>query len=369
MLILLYGLTISSFLFLKEKKHNWIIFALILCFFLWSINGQYTDFKGYYEIFERINNSGSNAVGATPGWFILCRLFGILGFNYYGMSLVLAFLSCFLLHRLFVNFDVNENVIWSILFIFPLLINGIQIRFFFTMAIVAYCLKFLIFKSNLALLKFTVGILIATAIHSASAVFFIAILIMLYEHHRKKFNIGLTIIITIGMLAGVQFIPLVAKAFLTPSQYSRYISNSYTVSSLKWVIAIVVCWLISVFIIKFLFLIVPVELKRQMKKEGSLIIYKRILRIVCILGLTLPLLIFDRNYHRYIQLGYILDALCIGIYWNKSGMKTRENLTEKILLFLCLVLVLMPAIYSFECVPVNAVAPLFKIIGFPCLLR
>lgn len=369
MLILLYVITIIMSLIIKDKKSNWMIYAGTLCLLLWTSKGTYADFVGYYDIFERINVTGFNVVGATPGWFILCRLFGILGFNYYGMSLILTFVACLLLHKLFSKFDANENVIWAVMLVFPLLINGIQIRFFFAMAIVTFGLKYLIFNNKFALLKYSICVLLASTIHSAAIIFIILILVLLYEKFRIKTNIVITVFVFGATVVGVRVVPLLAKIFLHQSQYDRYIANSYTRTSFKWTFAIVFCWMITLFLFKTINLITPIEIRKEYRELKYDIIYKRLLTILFLLGLTLPLLVYDRNFHRFIQLGYIIDAITFGIYWKYMGLKKYNYAGIRWKAFILFVLFFIPAIYSFEFVPVNAIAPLFKIVGFPSIFR
>ena len=368
MLILIYVITIALSLFSKNRKQNWAAYAIVLCLLLWTSNGTYTDFEGYYDIFEKINIAGINLVGASPGWFLLCRMFGMIGLNYYGMSLALAFASCLLLHSFFSKFDANENVIWAALYIFPLLINGIQVRFFFAMSIVTYGLKFLIFDHKFSWLKFCTCVLIATSIHSAAAIFVILILALVYEKFSFRQSTLITIFVLALTLVGVQMVPKLAKAYLYKSQYDRYIANSYTTTSFKWTFAIVICWLITLLLFKLLICITPMEERQQYKEIKYDIVFKRIRTILFLLALTLPLLIYDRNFHRFIQLGYILDALALGIYWKHAGKKCNGK-TERLLAYIIFSALLIPAIYSYEFIPVSAIAPLFEIVGFPSIFR
>ena len=382
MLIALYILTIVLSPFFKRKKWNWVFYAIVLCIMFWSSNGTYTDFEGYYQIFERINSTGINIVGASPGWFALCMFFGRIGLNYFGMSIALLFFSCFLMHRLFSIFETNENITWAALLVFPILINGIQIRFFLAMAIVTYCLKYLLFDNKVPLIKFLLGVAIATSIHTASVIFIICVLVLLYERHKFKTNVLITILLCALILVGVAFVPTIAKKFLNAWQYSRYISDSTSESSIKWVGAITVCWFAAIAIFQMMKLTKgwhnkTILNRNVMVEEGGKIpdkndyeiTFKRIFRIIYLLGLTLPLLIFDRNYHRYIQLGYILDAMCLGIYWYRASGGNKIIKLERWLVIICFFIALIPAIYSYEFVPVNAIAPLFEYVKFPSILR
>lgn len=366
MLILVYIAIIILSLLTRNKKWNWIIYALVLCLLLWTSDGTYTDFKGYYDIFERINAARINVVGATPGWFLLCRFFGVVRLNYYGMSLALAFISCFLLHKLFLEFEANENIIWSALCIFPLLINGIQVRFFFAMSIVTYGLKFLIFNHKFAWVKFCACVLIATSVHSAAAIFIILILALIYEKFSFRQNMLITIFVLMFTFIEVQIIPKLAKVYLYQSQYERYITNSHTTTSFKWTLAIIICWLMTLLLFEILICISPIESWKRYKEIRYNIIFKRIRIILFLLGLTLPLLIYDRNFHRFIQLGYILDAVALGIYW-KSAKNKYDSRIKRLSVYVLFAVLLIPAIYSYEFVPVNAIAPLFQIIGFPSI--
>lgn len=370
MLIIPYVMTIIMSMYTKNKKYNWGIYTFILCFLLWTSKGTYTDFEGYYNIFERINATGTNSVGATPGWFLLCRLCGMAGFNYYGMSLVLTFLSCLLLHKLFSKFEANENIIWAVMLVFPLLINGIQIRFFLAMSIITFGLKYLIFDNKFAIIKFCICVIVATTIHSAAAIFIVIILALIYEKFSTKTNILITIIFFAMTVVGVWLVPKIAKVYLYQSQYDRYIANSYTTTSLKWTLAIIVCWLITLFLLKIINFITPTDIRKKYSEMGYSVVHKRMFNITFLLGLTLPLLIYDRNFHRFIQLGYIIDAIALGIFWEHVRFKkNNSNISGKRLAYILFLIFLIPAVYSFEFIPFNTIAPLFKITGFPSIFR
>ena len=392
MLFLVYVIAVLLFTILKRKKNTWFIYAIFAGFLVWTCDGTQSDFEGYYDIFERINNTGENLVGAGLGWFWLCRFFGSIGLNYHGMVLVLVLASCYLLHSLFLKFDLNENVTWTALLIFPLLINCIQIRFFFAMAIILYFLKYLLFESKYSLIIYSVGVLIATSVHTGAAIFSICILIILYEHHSKKTNFLITCFIGIVAVVCVCLGPRFAKGFLRASQYSRYIEDSISKSSVKWCVAIIICWLISMVIFKYIGysqawkrskevsyglnkekrkLFRTIRIKKYYKEEEKKysLVYVRIQRIIYLLGLTIPLLIFDRNFYRYIQMGYILDALCLGIYWRYASKGTHEENDSKWKVLICYGLAMLPAIYSITLTPVNVTEPLFTYYGLPSIFR
>lgn len=372
MLIAIYITTIVLSMATKSRKWNWIFYALVLCLLLWTSNGTYSDFDGYYFIFERINDTQTNLVGATLGWFWLCRIAGEVGLNYYGMSLLLTIAACFFLHELFSKFDANENIIWAAIFVFPLLINGIQIRFFLSISIVAFGLGFLIFDNKFSMLKFIACVLIATSIHSAAAIFAVLTLVLIYEKLRPKENVLFTVLVLIGTIVGVRIIPGLAKAYLYQSQYDRYIANSSTTTSIKWTASIVVCWICTILIFDLLIRITSIECRKKYKEIGYDIVFKRVRTILFLLGLTLPLLSFDRNFHRFIQLGYILDAIALGIYWKNVRSEqfgTEVMKRKRLIAFAVYIIMMVPAIYSYQFIPSNMIAPLFRMVGFPTIFR
>ena len=65
--------------------------------------------------------------------------------------------------------------------------------------------------------------------------------------------------------------------------------------------------------------------------------------IVCFLGITIPFLVFDSNFHRFIELGFVMIYILFSRCWKYS----KINIRNKMLLMLILMVIIVFSTYVY----------------------
>jgi hypothetical protein len=104
----------------KEGKHGLKISFILIFFFLAFRYDFGNDYMGYYQDFLDVNryqsiNYFDIAFHYEPGWLLLCRIFGKIGF--FGLVIFLAFINCAVYYR-FITRYVPIKYYWLAVFIY-----------------------------------------------------------------------------------------------------------------------------------------------------------------------------------------------------------------------------------------------------------
>lgn len=339
MLSILYLIIVFYLLFFrKSQKFSWLIAALLIAFLsITTIN--YADLNNYGPVFDYCNSSAFQfSLNPTElVWAILCKIFYGLGFNYRGMIIILVIINYFLLHVACKNIKCNENKFFGLFLIFPAIIQLVQLKFFTAISIVVLAYTILLKNRNRKnILVFILLVLLAFLIHSSVIVF----MILLFARNKKingKILLPISVTMTLLVSLNLNIIVKYSKYFISTRQYERYVENTLTPSSLQWIFAIVIIWLIcyisSVIVRKY------VKKDRLIEENSN---YEINNNAIILMALTLPLLILDRNMHRFLEMGYIILIFTIGmIFYNKIATK------NKVLIVVCATILLTITMYVY----------------------
>lgn len=315
MLIILYIILILYILFIKKnEKLTWLLAATMMAFL--SITSEtYADLNNYIPLYKFVNtvdiSIGMKSTGI--GWLLLNRFFNFLGFNYRGFVFVMLYVNYYLMHFSVKKLRANENMYFGLFLLFPSLIQLVQFKFFTAFCIVFLGFSFLVTSEKFPRIKYIISIIIASFIHTSSLMFILLILIKLKRYNRKVFayiSLILTIFIVLFLNAIVAFISRYLNANLT----NRYFTDSITRSSTSWIIAIVLVWLFLFLVSQYIMSKREFRTQLNVSKEGMFSIANYCTMTIEVLLMTLPFLLLDRNFHRFLEFGYSSLYLILGIY-------------------------------------------------------
>lgn len=340
------------------KRAYWILVGLVLA--LISISTKtYTDVDIYTNVFEWTNAGKTNY--DTIGWCLLCRLFYWLGFNYRGMIPVIIVFSVFLISRACRKIDVDEDKTLALMMVFPGLMHVIQLKFFLAFSIIIYATTFLQRNERNNIPKYLVGILLASMIHSGSIFCLLYLLVILFERINVQKAILYTISGLVIVIVSLKMIPAIAAKFLSEQDLVRYFTGAVEVSSFKWIVEITLSWLFMVCIAWIL-----IRAGRIINKgpNATSLFISRSFTIVCLNGLILPLLIYDQNFHRFIEIEYMIGYELLLFCFKE---KMIEKKTNRYIIICILMIALLYCIRYF--VIFDRVMPMFLFDGFTQILR
>lgn len=222
MVYLLFSICFILGLFFRKNKFIQVIMIVYIYIIMaFNINNpDYTNYSsGYYFI----------GIGEYTGWIkdygylFLVEIANKVGLDY-SEFLIVFFAVCTVLLVKIVNlYSSSPNAVLSMLMLYPLFINIIQIRLFLAILIVLFAIQYLNEYKFSNLLKYLFALVLATSLH-LSAVFF-SCLMMLYI--RKKIYF-LVLLFTI-LLVGILFFPVILNVInsFTEGKLDGYMESNY----------------------------------------------------------------------------------------------------------------------------------------------
>lgn len=367
-LILIYIFVIIILFVRKNEKYSWLIASSVLA--LLSITSYvYPDLVNYATAFNVYNSSpGMITMGLTNNflWAYLCRFFGLLGFNYRGMVFVLIFVNFFLMDIALKKFGCNRNKFFALFLIFPAIIQLIQFRYFTSTTLIFLSYSFFVDNEKRSNVISVILFLIAIFIHVASGLY---ILIYFCKQKRidKKVLLILVVFFSLLFLTNMNSFINIAVRYLSAGQVLRYITNSPTRSSKSWILTILLIWLLCYSISTYLRNSI---LKRKIYINTLESDYKRIDNLavyfntaILLLLLTTPLLSLDRNYHRYLEMAFMLLYVLVSFVF-----KNRTLTATKLIFYSSLLVIVVFTMFVYTSYT-NVLIPVFSFDGFQNLLR
>ena len=364
MLILLFILIVLYGCFSKNNNKYWLICALLLSVLV-NTSSFYADFQGYNYIYDYVNEGrfGQNFISGGPYlWYTLCFIFGRIGLSYRGMIIILIFVSMFLINYRIKKFKINTNLFWALFIIFPGIIQCVQLRFFFGTSIVFSGLIPFLNNEKGSLVKFLICVFISYFVHSSCLIFLIFLSFLLFKKYGYKKIFVISIGIFLIMFFTLQkFIPSIVINFISSNKFDRYFgSSSSSFSSLRFV-KILFMWSICHFIGMFILNKINKNLKDD---EVTLNFSNNVQKTITFFIITLFFLVFDGNFHRFIEIAYMFFYINLSFYRNYIKMNRVS--------YFCFIIIVLSiaslAIISYA--PSETVLkPLFRYDGFNSIFR
>lgn len=375
MLLVIYGLVILVALLFKVPKFYWLVCAGCLCLLVNTTN-TYADLYNYTNIFDDIGLYGEiqneeGLQGFIPlGWQAICLILYNLGFSYRGMIVLMIILSCFLIHCFVSRFNTSEGKFWALFMLFPSLVQCVQLRFFVASSIVFYFLQFLFIggKNKRGILIYILGVFLAFLIHSSMIVFLGFIIVPFLDKLKYKTMIICALIICVitSLVRNRLASTISLLGIISESRMDRYIYDQEHVAESGGIFRIALLYIMSVAFSLFF----TNQTHRPILRESTTLddnntsVIKSMNCFVLLMVFTLPLLLFDGSFFRFIEIGYCM-SYCLGAwYWMRSEKPLKEKLL--ITLLFCLPIAYAMRIYY---IADTFLYPFFEFYGFHSIFR
>lgn len=355
----LYTLVLVSAAF---SKGRWITpaVALLLCI-LTVTTDDYADLTGYVNYYDIVQSGGtpSGMMDLPVGWLLLNRIVAATGLSVRGFICVVLVLCVLLTARFFRRVGCGRNLQWCLFLLFPALVQCVQLRFFLGFSIVLVSFIGIANDEKFGISRFVIGVLLAFAIHSSMLVFLVLTPAgKLGGLERKK---GVFVVLALAVLAYlcVGYVPNIAAGLLSDAKYERYFASDISVTTASWFLKILLVWASA---LGLSYACVRVLNGGRGDFAGN----KRSTTLffaVALTGVTLPLLQFDSNFHRFIEMGFMFSYVLFSHLWQSDEVPS----TNKLFLLLCFFVFGAIAAYVYE--PYETVIePLLSYDGFHSLL-
>lgn len=359
MLIVPYVIVIFYILFFKRtEKSTWVLAASLMAF-LSATSTSYADLINYVPLFEYVNYVELPVAAQTTGviWACLNKLFYFLGFNYRGMVVVMLFLDYYLMHNAVRRLGGNENLYFGLFLIFPSIIQLVQFKFFTAFCVVFVGYSILVTSEKLSRVKYLGFIAIAFLIHTSCVMFLLLLLVKMKHYDRKRFVL-ITAGLTLFMVIFLNPIVSIVSRYLNPRLSARYLTDSITPSSLTWIVLIFIVWLVSYILSSYLLSNRAFEGTTITSDDSSFYVANYNGMAIEILLLTLPFLLLDSNYHRFLEMGYSILFVVAGMYI------TPPRYSRNKMIFILVLMVLLVIISYIYCPYETVLKPVFMFDGF-----
>ncbi|MEV5029138.1 EpsG family protein [Paenibacillus sp. LPE1-1-1.1] len=329
------------FKFLKQIS---LLFVLMFLVF----NTDNPDFQIYNEIFEFNDPNGI----ADIGFIMIIKLIKYLGGDSYRIILIIQALLLFITFSRFSKYIKNINFVILLYFIFPYIMDVIQVRNNLMFFLVLNALIEYIHNKKVKSLIF---LIFATMLHSFGFVFFIVFFVIElfvsrsvrigerldshkigYQNNKVFYNIIITLGI-INIIAGRSFVDLILNKF--PIEFVRVKIQYYYADSLN--LGTLFSWSLLLIVDIIIFYNLIKRKEQQLNKSNNIkmitILYFFLFTGILLLGCMLYLFEFNRFYRGLFIVKYLLYG-CIEKYLNE-----KEKLFMRA--YLILTSVLMAVIY------------------------
>jgi len=203
------GILVFAGLIRKNSK-SIAMFMLILLWVLYGWNTDNADYMNYNAGYYYNADSPIN-YSYQIGFQLLSKLLYKLGLEYSGFLIVISMMGLILITSTIRRYTKNVAFVLAMYFIFPFMLDVVQVKNFLAMAIVVFALRFLIEKRRMGRFKYIFFIVLASTFHYV-ALFYLVFLLKEIWNVKKLTYYSITIA-TVGVaISYTDLIPrLVAK--------------------------------------------------------------------------------------------------------------------------------------------------------------
>lgn len=353
--IILYGLL------LKNKKKFWLLCLIFYIIMILTTKGQadYVNYENYYNLL----NSGAveiSYMGMSVLWGKLCLLCGKLNLTYTGMSIIVIIISMILIHYRIKKIKFSENLFWAFYLIFPGLIQCIQLRFFLGTSVVFWGLIPFLKKEPKSIIVFCISVFIAYFIHSSCLIFLIFLFLPLFDKYGNRKTLFFAFVCFAVMFIGKEYFIKIIENIIPVTKFERYFMSDVSQTTLSWFIKILIVWSISYIGAKYFYLQINKKNIQDENKEFLL----RCLNAISLLLITTFFLIYDSNFHRFLEIGYMLFYIIFAYYFSNYKIENRMRACTILLIIILLCLI------TYNYTPIETVIkPFFTYSGVNSIFR
>ena len=332
--IVFLGITLYG-LILKNKKNFWLLCLGFYLIMILTTKGQadYISYENYYNLL----NAGDveiSYMGMSIFWGKLCLLCGKLNLTYTGMALIVISISMILIHSRIKKIKCCENLFWAFYLIFPGLIQCIQLRFFLATSVVFWGLIPFLKKEPNSIIVFCVSVITAYFIHSSCLIFFFFFFFLFFVKIGISNLLFFVFVCFVVMFIGKEYFIKIIQNIIPLAKFERYFMSDISQTTISWFIKILIVWFISYIGARYFYLQISKKNIQDENKEFLL----RCVNAISLLLITTFFLIYDSNFHRFLEIGYMLFYIIFAYYFSnyKIENKMRVFTISFIFILLCL---------------------------------
>lgn len=332
---MMYCITVMLSIVCMVKKNSKAIFFLFFLFmwimFAWSFgNADYFAYLSSYNNLSFFNNLAE----ATKGLEILFTFFNSLGLTYQGFLVIISLICLTIISSSVCKYSSYGGFIFLLYFIYPYLLDIVQIKNFIVTALIVFGVRYLISEKRGSSIRFILIICLATLIHYMAIIF---LLLLLVKYFSSKKIILITMVLSLLIIITYKtnlFFIIASKvapiSWITTRLYQG-VGDGFVSQILR---------VVTILFIFGGFIILKKKVIRCINKnEQNTMVNKNCLvnnsakfkfidivsKINILVLITIPLLMFSNEFYRIQQDILILNYTVFSLGFNKSNENKRER--------------------------------------------
>lgn len=298
---------------------------LVLLVFLVVHDHDNPDYSGYFRRFNNLALPGSIDLGYEQ----IMKWGGVLGLDFDAFRVIIYSLAYILTWIALGRLGINKNIALGLYALFPFTYDAIQIRFFLSFTIVLFSLPYLMDEKKSGLIKYIIGIVIASFLHSISIIYGLFLLVRLNGRERiRQRLLGVIFAVSLALMAYSLFHPNSAFRMIL---VNVFVSNA---SEIKVRNYLGYSWKATIMLVaqELLFLVTAtinkkiVESSQEGEREQSYKLSQLIYGCNLVISCTLPLLLVTPQFLRLFRNLTLLNYGIPGIL-----VASREKSQSKVI--------------------------------------
>lgn len=343
-----------------RKKYSSVLLCLMIAI-IWILMGANTknpDYESY--IIYYYNLGGVKALDL--GYMYLNRIFLSLGFEYTTFRMFFSLVGILLIQKTVKKFTINNSGFYILYFIYPFMLDAVQVRNFFIMAILIYSFPFLISGTRKDMFKYIILILIASTIQ-ISALIYLPLCVIGKVRKNALWRTILIFMIVAGVLLGSNRTLLANITELMLHQLKSYDSRIEIYGDIQTKFGFLLYWFIQ--IVNFILILwtkqimltgyktngglsiknqsIGTELKYVETSESKLVLL--IFWINVYAFLFLPLYVFQATFSRFMRNIIPLNYIAYCIVYNMIPKKNLEKFVYPLMIIIYTIFLFYIEIY------------------------
>jgi len=232
----------TNFCFPKNKKVFMIsLLGMAILFAFGHDNADYLNYAREYS-----DSIIMNWDDPEPIWILIMHICNILGMSFSLFKGLIFLVSMLLIFKTVVSITDDVNIVLTMYFLYPFIIDATQIRNFFAMSILCYSLRYLASRRKIDVIKYIISIFLAYGVHNIFIIYLVLIFTKIIDF--KKAIIA-TFVVFVGLIAMFKMLPILVLKFFGNYHDGMAHTTKYVVKdtvSVVMILALVIFYVATV---------------------------------------------------------------------------------------------------------------------------
>jgi hypothetical protein len=170
MIFVSYSLVVLSYFVGLRRNYLLFLFLFILMWLIFAGGYNNADYDNYLLVYRAVGD-GLVIDFSQPGYYFLLYVFNVLGFDYQSFLFFVSFFGLSLIGLSLSKLTNKINFIFPLYFIYPYLIDVVQVKHFLASSFIIYGFSCVAKKDKFSGYKFLISMALASSMHYMSIFF------------------------------------------------------------------------------------------------------------------------------------------------------------------------------------------------------